>query len=69
MRDRTRGPVQEHHVKSISASIIVIAGIACIYTAKEFPRMDSTGKFVLIVGAIISGVGLIGWLRTLRDPQ
>jgi hypothetical protein len=68
MSEPTNSPVRERQLKSISASIIVIAGIACIYTANQFPRMDSSGTFVLFVGAVISGVGLFGWLRTLREP-
>lgn len=69
MSDRPRSPVRERQLKSISASIIVITGVACLYVANQFPRIDSTGTFVLIIGTIIVGIGLIGWLRTLRDPQ
>ena len=55
-------------MKSISAAIIVIAGVACLYIANGFPRSDSTGTFVMIVGTVIAGFGLIGWFRTLGSP-
>jgi hypothetical protein len=55
-------------VKSISAAIIVIAGIACFYISSLFPRGDSTSTFVVIVGTVICGIALIGWFRALGNP-
>ena len=59
---------QENRVKSISAAIVVMTGIACFYIASVFPRHESTGNFVMVAGAVIAGCGLIGWFRTLGNP-
>jgi hypothetical protein len=55
-------------MKSISAAVIVIAGVACFYVASLFPRTENTGTFVVIVGTSISCLALIGWFRTLGNP-
>jgi len=55
-------------MKSLSAAIIVLAGVVCFYLATLFPRGESTGTFVVIVGAAICRIALIGWFRTLGNP-
>jgi hypothetical protein len=55
-------------MKSISASIIVFAGVACLYTANGFPRTGGGFEFVMIIGIVIIGLGMIGWYRTPGNP-
>jgi hypothetical protein len=61
-------PIRENPVKSVSAAIILIAGIACYYISTLFARGDSTATFVVIAGTVICGIALIGWFRTLGNP-
>jgi len=68
MNERPFTSPPEYPVKSISAAIILIAGIACYYISTLFPRGESTGTFVVIVGTVICGTALIGWFRTLGNP-
>jgi hypothetical protein len=56
-------------VKSISAAVVLISGIACFYISTLFQRGDSTATFVVIVGTVICGSALIGWFRTLGNPS
>ena len=61
-------PLQEHRVKSLSASIIVIAGVACFYIASAFHPGGDTGTFIMAVGTILAAVGLVVWTRTPESP-
>lgn len=53
-------------MKSISASIIVIAGSALILGGSYIPHGD-TKLFVQTVGCLISAIGLWGWSVSLKD--
>jgi len=55
-------------VKSLSASIIVIAGVACLHVATEMHTDTGTATFFIIVGIVLIGLGMFGWFRTLREP-
>jgi len=54
------------NMKSISASIIVIAGSALILGGSYIPHSD-TKLFVQIVGCGVSVVGLWGWFTSLKE--
>lgn len=54
-------------MKSISASIIVVGGLATIVAGVNHHHSD-TGMFVAAVGIIAALAGVSGWIKTLRDP-
>jgi hypothetical protein len=47
-------------MKSISAAIIVLAGVAAV-TAGSLLSHDQTRLFVQFVGCLVTGIGLFGW--------
>jgi hypothetical protein len=51
-------------VKSISASIIVLAGLMC-FGLGVFVNHDDTQVFVCGVGLFVASIGLLGWIATL----
>ena len=53
-------------MKSLSASIIVLAGVACLHVATEMH--SDTATFFIVVGIALIGLGMFGWFRTLREP-
>lgn len=54
-------------MKAISASIIVVGGLATI-VAGVYHHHSDTGIFVAAVGIIAALAGLSGWIKTLREP-
>ena len=55
-------------MKSISASIVVLAG-AMVFASGTFEDHSDTQIFVKFVGGLLSFVGLIGWVTCLkREP-
>jgi hypothetical protein len=57
----------ETHMKSISASIIIIGGLATVIAGAHHGHSD-TGTFLTAVGIVAALAGLAGWIKTLRDP-
>lgn len=55
-------------MKSISASIIVVAGLAMIYAAANHHHSD-TGMFLTAVDIVTAVIGLAGWLKTIRKDD
>lgn len=55
-------------MRSISASIIVLAGTLC-FAIGALIRHGDTQLFVCTVGLIIAGAGLFGWFRLLGAPD
>ena len=53
-------------MKSISASIIVLAGAAVILGSAQIQHGD-TRTFVQSVGCVVAAVGLWGWFKTLKE--
>ena len=53
-------------MKSISASIIVLAGAAMLLGG-AYVRHSDTGMFVMAAGCIVGLAGLVGWFMMLRD--
>jgi hypothetical protein len=53
-------------MKSISASIIVVAGSVLILGGSSIPHSD-TRLFVQIVGCGVCAVGLWGWFLSLKE--
>jgi len=53
-------------MKSISASIIVVAGTVLILGGSYIPHSD-TKLFVQIVGCVVGAVGLWGWFQTIKE--
>jgi hypothetical protein len=54
-------------MKSLSASIIVLAGTLCFAIGGKIQHGD-TQLFVCTVGLLIAGAGLFGWFQMLRSP-
>jgi hypothetical protein len=54
------------NMKSISASIIVLAGAAVILGSAHIQHGD-TRTFVQSVGCVVAAVGLWGWFKTLKE--
>jgi hypothetical protein len=57
------------HMKSISASIVVLAGVACLHVATEYPRADSFSAYTIVTGTLVIICGMFGWFRSLMNPQ
>ena len=55
-------------MKSISASIIVLAATILILGGSHIPHSD-TKVFVQVVGCGLGLVGLWGWFTSLKDKQ
>lgn len=53
-------------MKSISASIIVVAGVVLILGGAQIQHGD-TGTFVQVAGCVLGAVGLWGWFVTIRQ--
>jgi len=53
-------------MKSISASIIVLAGVALVLGGAQIQHGD-TMTFVQAVGCVVGAVGLWGWFLTLKE--
>ena len=54
-------------MKSISASIVVLAGVACLEVATEYPRADSTSAYMIVIGTGVIICGMFGWFRSLAS--
>jgi hypothetical protein len=54
-------------MKSISASIIIIGGLATVIAGAHHGHSD-TGTFLTAVGIVATLAGLAGWIKTLREP-
>jgi len=55
-----------HKMKSISASIIVVAGTILILGGSYIQHGD-TKLFVQIVGCLVGAIGLWGWFVSLKE--
>ena len=55
----------ELFMKSISASIVVLAG-AMVFAFGTFEDHSDTEVFTKLVGAVLSLIGLIGWVSCLK---
>ena len=55
-------------MKSISASIIVLAG-AGLVVGGAYVRHSDTSTFVMFVGCVLALAGLVGWFRAFRDIE
>ena len=55
-------------MKSISAALIVLAGTAAI-TIGALISHDQTRLFVQLVGCLVAGIGLLGWMCLLWKPS
>ena len=55
-------------MKSVSASIIVLAGAVLLTGGSHIPHSD-TKLFVQIVGSVVGLMGLGGWLRTFHEKS
>ena len=55
-------------MKSVSASIVVLAGVAC-FTAGGFIGHGDTQAFVMFVGGAVAAIGLTGWVVTVRGNR
>jgi drug/metabolite transporter (DMT)-like permease len=53
-------------MKSFSAAVVVLAGVALILGGGQFTH-DQTGMFAQMIGVGVSLAGLVGWFMTLRD--
>jgi hypothetical protein len=53
-------------LKSVSASIVIAAGVAAI-TASGFIENHHLHLMVGFVGAVVLIAGFVVWIRTLRD--
>jgi drug/metabolite transporter (DMT)-like permease len=53
-------------MKSISASIIVVAGVALILGGAQIQHGD-TKTFVQAVGCVVGALGLWGWFVTIKE--
>lgn len=52
-------------MKSISASIVILAGVSAV-TACGFIRHEGTQLFIGLVGGSVTFVGFSAWFRLLR---
>ena len=55
-------------MKSLSASIIVLAGMLCFAIGGIIQHGD-TQLFVCTVGLLVAGAGLFGWFQLLNAPH
>ena len=53
------------NLKSLSAAIVVAAGLASLTTAPRLIPGD-TSSFVMFVAVIVTAAGLVGWVASLR---
>jgi hypothetical protein len=51
-------------LKSISASIIIVGGLATVIAAAHYGHSDN-GTFMTTVSIVAA---LAGWIKTLREP-
>jgi|GEM_PF-4645080 len=56
-------------MKSISGSIIVLAGVACLQVATEYPRAESASAYMIVIGTLVVICGIFGWFRSLTHPE
>jgi hypothetical protein len=55
-------------VKSLSASIVALAGILCFALGAHIPH-DDTQLFVCGVGLVVAAFGLFVWFSIVRSSE
>jgi hypothetical protein len=56
-------------MKSLSAALVIVAGLLTLLTSVLFIKHDDTQIFVCFVGGAVALAGLAGWFWAMKQPS